>query len=165
MIQNFKNHLLKQHSQLKNKVGAAHFFDTYYEKGIDYYMDMMMPSLKSGQLSFESTPAYFTSPDVPRRVYDTNPNVKLVISLCDPVLRMLNHIRKAYLTSKRWPLKTKLNHFETFDFTSNFPATLLAIVLHEMDIEGIEGHLQDTPENVKKMIDYVEAAKGTINHI
>lgn len=148
------NHLLKQHPQLKNKIGAAHFFDTHYEKGVDYYMDKL-PSLKTGQLSFESTPAYFTNPDVPRRVHDTNPNIKLVLTLCDPVLRMLNHIRKAWETSEHWPLKTKLNHFETFDFTANFPANLLAIILHDMPVDFGE----TSPENVKKLIDYMNTVK------
>ena len=156
------NHLLKQHPQLRNKVGAVHYFDTHYAKGMKYYSSKL-PSLKPGQLSFESTPAYFTNPHVPRRVYETNPNVKLVVALCDPLLRMLNHIRKAYLTSKRWPSKTKLNHFETFDFTANFPASLLKIVLHEMDYEGSESNIEATPENVRKMYDYVNSVKGKPN--
>ena len=66
------NHLLTQHPKLKNRVGAAHFFDTFWHKGIDYYYQKLA-HVEDDQLSFETTPSYFTDPNVPQRVFETNP--------------------------------------------------------------------------------------------
>merc|ERR1712176_1206648 len=121
---------------------------------------------ENDQLSFETTPSYFSDPNVPKRVFETNPDMKLIITLCDPVLRTLNHIRRSWLVSKNWPLKTKLNHFETFEFTSNFPSNLLAIILHEMDADddphpsSIEGEpCEPCSGNIQKLQNYLHKAK------
>ena len=96
--------------------------------------------------------------------------MKLIITLCDPVLRTLNHIRRSWLVSKNWPLKTKLNHFETFEFTSNFPSNLLAIILHEMDADddphpsSKEGEPCDPCSgNIQKLQNYLHETKGKIS--
>ena len=98
--------------------------------------------------------------------------MKLIITLCDPVLRTLNHIRRSWLVSKNWPLKTKLNHFETFEFTSNFPSNLLAIILHEMDADddphpsSIEGEPCDPCSgNIQKLQNYLHETKGNISKL
>ena len=95
--------------------------------------------------------------------------MKLIITLCDPVLRTLNHIRQAWSVSKKWPLKTKLNHFETFEFTSNFPSNLLAIILHEMDNDDdihpglVDGEPCDPCLNsIQKLHNYLNDTKGKI---
>ena len=49
----------------------------------------MPPSLPN-QLTLEKTPAYFVTPEAPGRLAQLLKNVKLLLILCDPVVRSIS---------------------------------------------------------------------------
>ncbi|XP_066497546.1 heparan sulfate glucosamine 3-O-sulfotransferase 1 [Hoplias malabaricus] len=95
--------MLSLHSSITAAENEVHFFDweSHYQKGLSWYASQM-PLTKSGQLTVEKTPAYFTSAKVPERVLQMNPSVRLLLIVRDPVDRVLsdytqvfhNHLQK-----------------------------------------------------------------------
>ena len=68
----------------------VHFFDRKFDKGVDWYSGLF--TLKPGQTQAgESTPIYMYDPVVRRRMIDTLPDIKVVITLRDPVSRAYSH--------------------------------------------------------------------------
>ena len=69
----------------------AHFFDIEerYSKGLDYYRSRMPFSLPD-QVTIEKTPAYFHEEKVARRVYQMNSSLRLLLSVRNPVTRILS---------------------------------------------------------------------------
>lgn len=63
-----------------------HFFDRDFEKGLDFYEAQFDPE-KNIKAIGEITPAYIYKPNVPERIYQTLPEVKLICCLRDPVER------------------------------------------------------------------------------
>jgi hypothetical protein len=61
----------------------VHFFDTYYDHGLDWYRACFPFHGFTG----ESSPSYLVNPDVPVRVAEVLPNVKLIAILRNPVER------------------------------------------------------------------------------
>jgi hypothetical protein len=89
-------HMLQQHSQLiGSKTKEIHYFDndeTYSNNSIEYYHSHFINETKdeSPKLFFEATPIYLYHPDVPKRLYSYNPNLKIIILLRDPIDRFLS---------------------------------------------------------------------------
>ena len=78
-----------------------HFYDFNYSKGIDWYRAFFPIKKKLGdKITGEATPYYLYHPDVPKRVYETQPNVKLIILLRNPVNRAFSHYNKDSLRGK-----------------------------------------------------------------
>ncbi|KAK3751058.1 hypothetical protein RRG08_044636 [Elysia crispata] len=50
----------------------------------------LMPKSYHDQLTVEKTPAYFVSSEVPQRVFDLDPNMKLLLVVRDPVTRAIS---------------------------------------------------------------------------
>lgn len=65
------------------------FFDKEYhfKKGVDWYERHFVRRKKGSQIYFEATPEYLYREQVPRRIYEYNPNAKIVILLREPVSR------------------------------------------------------------------------------
>ena len=58
-----------------------------YSKGLDWYKDQL-PGVHDGQMLMEATSTYFYYPQVPKRVYRMNKDVKLILIVMEPVQRM-----------------------------------------------------------------------------
>lgn len=72
-------------------VGSAlrkevHFFDHYYEKGIDWYL-ANFPMRSEAPVMGEASPYYLFHPDVPERVHRLLPRAKFIALLRNPVDR------------------------------------------------------------------------------
>jgi hypothetical protein len=76
------------------------YFFRHYDKGLDWYRSRFPLSLAARArrratgydvLTGEATVSYLSSPDVPRRVFDVLPQVKLIVLLRDPVDRAYSH--------------------------------------------------------------------------
>lgn len=95
-----------------------HFFDKYYSKGIDWYLQQFGHSGKKvcGELSHD----YFTEEEVADRIARHLPDVKLIFCLRDP----------ADLTLSAW--RYARNHSNTFD-TSFEEYSLLPISVKQID--------------------------------
>jgi len=84
-------------------VGITHneiqFFDIYYERGLEWYRKQM-PYTRRSQMTIEKTPDYYKNALVPARVYKMNPNIKLIVSVRDPVIRAVSHY--VHLKTEAW---------------------------------------------------------------
>lgn len=72
-----------------------------------------MPLTLSDQLTIEKTPSYFVMKDVPRRVYEMSPSVKLIVVVRDPVTRAISDYTQQL--SKR----PNIQPFERFVFVDD----------------------------------------------
>jgi hypothetical protein len=101
---------LSQHPSLKpSVVKEVDYFncESRYSLGVDFYNSNFPPKLflRSGQNTFEVTPAYLHNSKAPKRIYDYNPNIKLIALLRDPIMRAFSAWqmnRKRYRENKDW---------------------------------------------------------------
>jgi hypothetical protein len=86
-------------------VKQLHFFDEYYYRGIDWYRVNFPTIIKKFEiekikkikfLTGEATPYYLQYPHAPRRVYELNPNMKLILVLRNPVDRAFSHYKRKF---------------------------------------------------------------------
>jgi len=68
-----------------------HFFTKNYEKGSSWYEEQFSGS--SARLNGEFSTSYLLDENTPKRIYDFNPNIKLIVSLRNPIERVLSHIK------------------------------------------------------------------------
>ena len=55
-------------------------------------------------------------PGAQEKIFEVNPEMKFIFTYCDPYERMLLHMQHSWKVGQKWPKKTKINHFETFEF-------------------------------------------------
>lgn len=79
-----------------------------------------MPVTRDGQLTVEKTPSYLISMNVPRRVRQMSPDVRLIVVLRDPVTRAVSDYAQASAKRRR---TTTLPTFEQLAFASTDGAT------------------------------------------
>ena len=66
------------------------FFSTHYDLGTNWYKHQM-PCSNSDQLTIEKSTEYLYREDVPERVRNMNQNMKLLLSVCEPLRRTISH--------------------------------------------------------------------------
>ena len=86
------------------------YFDKNYHKGINWYLKHFKYATSQHKVLGECTASYFHSKECPKRIYQTNPNCKLIISLRDPVERCISN----YFHKKRYG-ETNLNFYEALE--------------------------------------------------
>lgn len=74
-----------------------HFFSDFYHKGIDWYHSQLERNYKSSsgrsgsifdnKIVMEKSPSYMSELSSAKRIYDYNPNIKIIASLRNPILR------------------------------------------------------------------------------
>jgi len=92
---------LNQHPHMRlSATKEVHFFDYNYEKGVNWYRAHFPTHSARARLkrntgaylvTGESSPSYLAAPEVPARVHDLLPEVKLIIVLRHPVDRAYSH--------------------------------------------------------------------------
>ncbi|KAA8588694.1 hypothetical protein FQN60_010039 [Etheostoma spectabile] len=89
--------MLSLHSAVAAAQNEVHFFDweSHFQKGLPWYLSQM-PYAFPDQLTVEKTPAYFTSSKVPKRIYQMNPDIKLLLILRDPTGRVLSDYTQVF---------------------------------------------------------------------
>jgi Sulfotransferase domain len=65
----------------------------YCAKGWQWYSDLFFNEAPQDKLWGKSTPAYMTSLDVPRRIFEEMPHVKLIALLRNPIERAYSHYK------------------------------------------------------------------------
>ncbi|CAD5212382.1 unnamed protein product [Bursaphelenchus okinawaensis] len=98
---------LALHSKIKVAKREVHYFDdeNLYQNGLEWYRNQM-PKSAIDQITIEKTPAYFPSPKVPKRVFEVDPNIKIILIIRNPVDRTISDFSQvqATRTSKNLPL-------------------------------------------------------------
>ncbi|XP_018590461.2 heparan sulfate glucosamine 3-O-sulfotransferase 4-like [Scleropages formosus] len=80
---------LRVHPDVRAVGVEPHFFDRNYEKGLDWYRDLM-PSTLEGQITMEKTPSYFVTSSAPKRIHSMAKDTKLIIVVRNPVTRAIS---------------------------------------------------------------------------
>ena len=151
---------IKLHSKVKAAGPEIHYFDRHYDKGIEWYISKMKGIIpNSGEIAIEKTPGYFHTPEAPKRVYEMDPNVKLLLILRDPVKRLIsdyNQFRSRHLSQgKNYPtleelvftreneinveypvLQRSIYHLHMSRWLMHFPQSQIHIVNGEKFIES-----------------------------
>lgn len=86
---------LKEHPEIcGSSLKEAHFFDREenYNKGSRFYQSYFK-ACKDGQIKGEATPKYLTAEGAAKRIFDAQPEVKLIACLRNPVERALSQYR------------------------------------------------------------------------
>ncbi|NJL83219.1 MAG: sulfotransferase domain-containing protein [Chloroflexaceae bacterium] len=69
-------------------VKETFFFDVKYSRGFEWYFSHF--NSQGDQIVGEVAPTYFHSPLAPERIYDLNPNCQIVITLREPLDRLVS---------------------------------------------------------------------------
>lgn len=87
---------LVQHPQiLKAARKEVHFFDQYYERGLDWYRQQF-PACQPGQVTGEASPFYMAHPRVAERIARDCPDTRLIVMLRNPADRAISHYQQEY---------------------------------------------------------------------
>ncbi|KAI6177636.1 Sulfotransfer-1 domain-containing protein [Aphelenchoides bicaudatus] len=91
---------LKINPLVKAPGPEVHFFDKNFDKGLDWYRNQMPFTVKN-QLTIEKSPAYFVSRQVPQRVHQLNPHMKLLLVVRNPIVRAISDYTQSVTRKKR----------------------------------------------------------------
>ncbi|XP_068610521.1 heparan sulfate glucosamine 3-O-sulfotransferase 6 [Brachionichthys hirsutus] len=80
---------LRVHPDVRAVGSEPHFFDRFYDKGLEWYRNLM-PRTLEGQITMEKTPSYFITKEAPRRVFSMSRHAKLIVVVRDPVTRAVS---------------------------------------------------------------------------
>ncbi len=95
------------HTDIVRASDEVNFFDrdNKYNIGPDWYLSKM-PLIRSNQIAIEGTPQYFVDEKVPKRVFDFDRSVRLLLILRDPVKRLISdytHERDYVFRGRKYP--------------------------------------------------------------
>ena len=103
---------LNIHPDIVTHSEELHFFDDdyFYNQSLEAYRRKMPYSFKN-QYTIEKTPSYFTTLEVPERVYRMNSSIRLLLILRDPVERTISDYTQVALGKirKHKPIETFRN--------------------------------------------------------
>lgn len=74
----------------KPPIKEAQFFNMNYDRGLCYYKSIF-PIHKKGKVAFETTPDYLSHPLAPELCHQLLPNIKIIVTLRNPVKRAFSH--------------------------------------------------------------------------
>ncbi|KAM3598293.1 uncharacterized protein V6R79_016311 [Siganus canaliculatus] len=80
---------LRIHPDVRALGAEPHFFDRFYDKGLEWYRSLM-PRTLDGQITMEKTPSYFVTKEAPGRLCSMNCRTKLIVVVRDPVTRAVS---------------------------------------------------------------------------
>lgn len=86
--------VLRSHPEiyLPSRRKELHFFDQYYDRGLEWYKDFFKAIPKPNVKKIgEITPSYLFSPEVPHRIQKILPDCKLIVVLRNPAERAYSH--------------------------------------------------------------------------
>ncbi|MED6283919.1 hypothetical protein CHARACLAT_013969 [Characodon lateralis] len=125
---------LRLHPDIRAVGAEPHFFDRNYDKGLEWYRELM-PSSSKGQLTMEKTPSYFVTREVPCRIYSMSKDTKLIVVVRNPVTRAVSDYTQT--RSK----KPDIPSFESLTF-KNMSAGLIDTTWSAVQIGMYARHLE-----------------------
>ncbi|XP_072312499.1 heparan sulfate glucosamine 3-O-sulfotransferase 6-like [Eucyclogobius newberryi] len=93
---------LRIHPDVRAVGAEPHFFDRFYDKGLEWYRNLM-PRTLEGQITMEKTPSYFITKEAPRRVFSMDRHTKLIVVVRDPVTRAVSDYTQTLTKSPGLP--------------------------------------------------------------
>lgn len=82
---------LSRHPNVQNaRMKEPRFFNRYFHLGRNYYRSYF-PKMSTSGVTGEATTSYLYEKNVPKRIKEMIPNVKLIVLLRDPVKRAYSH--------------------------------------------------------------------------
>uniref|UniRef100_A0A8C5GEF9 Sulfotransferase n=1 Tax=Gouania willdenowi TaxID=441366 RepID=A0A8C5GEF9_GOUWI len=69
---------LRIHPDVRAFGAEPHFFDRFYDRGLEWYRNLM-PRTLDGQITMEKTPSYFVTKEAPGHVCTMNCQTKLIV--------------------------------------------------------------------------------------
>lgn len=137
------------------------FFTSYYEKGLEWYRNQM-PYSVYGQIVIEKTPQYFTGAEVPKRVFQMNPDIRLILTVRNPVERAISEyaMYKAVHARKKsnvpFPaFETSMKRYLQLEYDTSFEDWLKYFKLKQIHV--VDGHrFAKTPvQELRKIEDFL----------
>ena len=86
---------LTLHPDIVSPIEEVRYFNFNYTKGLEWYRRQMPPSTEN-QITIEKTPSYIMSPIVLQRIYLYDSQVKLIIIIRDPIIRLQSQYAHTY---------------------------------------------------------------------
>ncbi|XP_055483655.1 heparan sulfate glucosamine 3-O-sulfotransferase 4 [Psammomys obesus] len=80
---------IRVHPDVRAVGVEPHFFDRNYEKGLEWYRNVM-PKTVDGQITMEKTPSYFVTSEAPKRIHSMAKDIKLIVVVRNPVTRAIS---------------------------------------------------------------------------
>nr|XP_048721653.1 heparan sulfate glucosamine 3-O-sulfotransferase 4 [Caretta caretta] len=80
---------IRAHPDVRAVGVEPHFFDRNYEKGLEWYRNVM-PKTLDGQITMEKTPSYFVTNEAPKRIHSMAKDTKLIVVVRNPVTRAIS---------------------------------------------------------------------------
>ncbi|KAM4524898.1 heparan sulfate glucosamine 3-O-sulfotransferase 6 [Odontesthes bonariensis] len=93
---------LRIHPDVRAVGSEPHFFDRFYDRGLEWYRNLM-PRTLEGQITMEKTPSYFITKEAPRRVLSMSRHTKLIVVVRDPVTRAISDYTQTLTKSPGLP--------------------------------------------------------------
>lgn len=85
-------HCFKQHPDIaEGKTDAINYLDIHHYKGDDWYHTQFNNNENRQKVLIDMTPSYIRSLNVPQRLYNYNPDAKIIICLREPISRAFSH--------------------------------------------------------------------------
>ncbi len=78
---------LCQHPQVVYRPGEVHFFDIFYDRGVNWYKDQYPKSERLDAIRGDKSPYYLFHPLAPERAHALIPNAKVIVILRNPIDR------------------------------------------------------------------------------
>lgn len=163
--------MLKGHSLIAGaNTKEIHYFDNdgWYSprKLYEYHAEYPLPfEAKKNSLFFEATPSYLYHPLVAKRLYDYNPDIKLIIVLRDPAYRALSawnmyhhHFKSGpqkYLHDERSFSEAITDDLKKIE-TDNYYSTHKGYIKRGLYYEQIEEYLKYFDSGQILVVDYNE---------
>lgn len=122
------------------------YFSFYFDKGEDWYHSHFSISDDHGKVFGEISPSYFNDTSVPRRVREYNPDIKIIVTLRDPVERAYsNHLHLIRIGKyeledfdfkvglKKYPIYVERSKYYKYlsEWFKNFPRENFLILFQE----------------------------------
>lgn len=170
---------------LPTKVKETFFFDKKFDQGLDWYYSHFT-TININKKIGEVAPSYFHSPEAPQRIYNLNPQCKILVSLREPVSRLVSfylHMKQRgriepgislaeALSDKQILLDTSLYYFHLCRWIKVFGVDNVEVVFFEKLKQSPANFAQEVLEKLKieqEDISYdlskkVNASQAPVNH-
>ncbi|MBN3287339.1 HS3SA sulfotransferase, partial [Polyodon spathula] len=93
---------LRIHPDVRAVGAEPHFFDRFYDKGLEWYRNLM-PRTLDGQITMEKTPSYFVTKEAPKRIFNMSRETKLIVVVRNPVTRAISDYTQTLSKSPALP--------------------------------------------------------------